>query len=225
MNIYHVYIYWSPKTNLPFYVGYGKGNRHLYHLTEARRSLNPKQGQHKLNTIRNLLSENLEPIIQIVDDHLTKEEACELEVFLIAMIGRRDKNTGPLTNQTKGGDGTRDWSDAARKAMGNRNRGAIAAKDVITGVGCRVSADDPRWISGELVGVNKNKPAHPNTISAARAKKGVPKPAGHGDKVSAAMSQLKWYCNFSTNVVGRFKDNEMPPGFVRVSGPHKRTVI
>ena len=34
---------------------------------------------------------------------------------------------------------------------------------------------------------HRGKPCHPNTIAAARARRGVPKPAGHGSKVSAAL--------------------------------------
>ena len=271
MSIYFVYIYRHPKTKVPFYVGYGKNQRHLDHLKEAKGSPTPQPREHKLNTIRKILREGLEPIIEIVDSGLSKEVACELEMFLISEIGRADKNEGPLTNQTMGGDGNRDWTPTLRRAMSNRQKGTIAAKDPITNELFRVKADDPRWLSGELVGqnlgsanpningklsgyiqakdpitgeyfrvkkddtrwlsgelvgINKNKPAHPNTILASiEAQKGKPKTEEHNKKNSDAIKQLKWYCNFSTNVVGRFKENEQPEGFIRVSGPHKRTPI
>ncbi len=35
---------------------------------------------------------------------------------------------------------------------------------------------------------HRGKPCHPNTIAAARARRGVPKPSGHGAKVSAALT-------------------------------------
>lgn len=34
---------------------------------------------------------------------------------------------------------------------------------------------------------HRGRPCHPNTIAAARAQRGIPKPAGHGAKVSAAL--------------------------------------
>jgi hypothetical protein len=270
MNIYYVYIYRHPISNVPFYVGYGKNTRHLSHLREALSNPTPVSGEPKLNTIRKIIREGLEPVIQIVDRNLSKNDACELEEFLIELIGRRDKKTGPLTNLTKGGDGNRDWTPAARLKISKINRNMIIAKDPVTGERLKVHNTDPRWINGELVGqnygevnpnkngkltgyiqakdpktgmffrvkpddirwttgeivgVNKEKPAHPNTIAAAKSKKGVPKSKEHGEKVAKAMKLLKWYCNFETNTVGRFKEDEQPSGFVRVTGLHKRTPI
>jgi hypothetical protein len=154
MSIYYVYIYRHPKTKVPFYVGYGKNQRHLDHLNEAIKSPVPQPTEHKLNTIRKILREGLEPIIEIVDSGLSKEIACELEIFLISEIGRADKNKGPLTNQTYGGDGNRDWTPRLRKMMSERSKGMIMAKDPKTGEKIKVHKDDPRWVSGDLVGQN-----------------------------------------------------------------------
>lgn len=273
MNIYYVYIYRHPKTLSPFYVGYGKNNRYLAHLHEAIQKPTPTAGEHKLNTIRQLLRLSLEPIISIVDANLSKEQACELEEFLIELIGRRDLDTGPLTNQTMGGDGTRDWSITARLLIGAKRQGLVSArdpvtgkllkihkddplwvsgqlvghnsgktnvtnkagklsgyiqaKDTITGECFRIKKDDPRWVSGELVGVRKGLPSHPNTILAARAKKGVPKSANHGAIVSKALTGAIWIHNFSTNQSKRLTNGntEIPEGFVKVSGPHKLTIL
>lgn len=270
LNIYFVYLYRHPITNIPFYVGYGKNKRHLTHLDEALKSPEPKQGEHKLNTIRKILREGLSPIIEIVDSNLSKEKACELEILLISEIGRSDLGLGPLTNLTKGGDGNRDWTPTLRFEMSERSKNMIQAKDPntgerfrvhkndprwitgelvgqnlgevnsnkngkldnyiqakdpITNIKYRVKPDDPRWTSGELVGINKGRPAHQNTINAAKAQKGIPKTKEHNRKVSEALKKLKWYCNFDTYVVGRFKESEQPEGFIRVSGPHKRTPI
>lgn len=269
MSIYYVYIYRHPLTNVPFYVGYGKNTRWLAHLKEAKLNHVPVPGEHKLNTIRKLLRDGLEPIIEIVDSGLSKDVACELEIFLISEIGRADLGAGPLTNKTSGGDGNRDWSDDARKKASENSVGMIMAKDPITGqrikvhkedprwvsgelVGqnfqevnsnkngalsglimakdnhgniFRVHKDDPRWVSGELVGINSGKKAHPNTIEAAKRMRGIPKSEEHNKKNSATMKLLKWYCNFESGVVCRFKENQQPPGFVRVSGPHKREPV
>ena len=133
MNIYQVYSYYHPITFVPFYIGYGKNGRRFAHLHEAILYPTPGQGEHKLNTIRQILREGKEPIIRIIDDNLSKEQACELEVFLIEFIGRADLGLGPLTNQTKGGDGNRDWTPSLRDAMSARSKGIITAKDIITG--------------------------------------------------------------------------------------------
>ena len=273
MTIYYVYVYKHPKTLSPFYVGYGKNNRCVSHLQEAMRKPIPTAAEHKLNTIRQILLLNLTPIISIIDSNLSKEQACELEEFLIKLIGRRDLGTGPLTNKTIGGDGNRGWSIAEKKTASDKRRGLISAKNQITGellklhkndprwtsgkwVGhnsgktnvtnkdgklsgyiqaknpiteeCfRIKKDDPRWISGELVGVNKGKAAHPNTILAAKAKKGIPKSDEHREKMSKANAGAIWIHNFSINETKRpTKGNiEIPYGFVKVSGPHKLIVL
>lgn len=267
MNIYYVYIYSDPVTNVPFYVGYGKGNRCQYHIKEAQR--NVTHNSYKLNKIRSILLEGALPAIQKIDSGLSKQQACELEEFLIELIGRRDLGQGPLANLTKGGDGNREWSPIQKQQAACRNKGFIVARDPVTGMRYRVlpddprwlsgelvgqnagivnsningkltgyiqakdsrgnfyrvRADDPRWQSGELVGVNKGKPAHPNTVAAAKKKKGIPKTKEHTQKVSATQKLLLWYCNFETGVVKRYKAGHEPRGFVRVSGPHKREIV
>lgn len=104
-NIYFVYIYKNPVTLQPFYVGYGKNDRHLSHLQEAIRKPESKQGEHKLNTIRKLLATNLEPIIELQQTNLSSINAQELEITLIAKFGRTCDGSGILTNVTRGGTG------------------------------------------------------------------------------------------------------------------------
>ncbi len=154
MSIYYVYLYRDPITLIPFYIGYGKNDRCLYHLKEAKTSPKRIQNIHKYNKIRKILKEEREPIIEIVERNLSKENACELEIFLIEFIGRSDLNKGPLTNKTDGGDGNVNWSPELRRKMSEKRKGLIHAKDPKTGETLRVDKDDQRWIDGELVGRN-----------------------------------------------------------------------
>jgi hypothetical protein len=109
--MFYVYLLIDPKTNLPFYVGKGKGDRAKVHF----RPSNLKQNTLKNNKIKSMLSENVEPIIQIIARNLTEQEAWSLEVSTIKKYGRIDLNSGILCNHTDGGDGP-----ANRKAW---NRG------------------------------------------------------------------------------------------------------
>jgi hypothetical protein len=270
MNIYYVYIYYTPD-NVPFYVGYGKNKRLFSHLNEAKKSLTPVKGEHKLNKIRKILKNGDIPTITIVASGLSREDACNLEITTIAKIGRIDLGTGPLTNKTRGGDGTVIWSDDLKNKISNAHKGRVTVKDLTTGeqfqisiddprwmsesvvginygksgvsnpngqldgyilakdsngVCYRVKPDDPRWVSGELVGFHKNNPCHENTkIAASKRWKGIPKSQDHNKKNSDSVKLLKWYCNFNTNQVKRFRENEQPAGYVRVSGPHKREIL
>lgn len=92
-------MYLDPLTNIPFYVGYGKGNRYMDHLNEVKKGY-IGGNKHKYNKIKKLIDIGLSPIIKKVDIGLGKEQACELEEFLIKEIGRSDLKTGPLANMT-----------------------------------------------------------------------------------------------------------------------------
>ena len=175
MKTYYTYIYFFPESLVPFYVGMGHGNRKMTHLKEATLRPTPQQGKHKLNTIREILAIGKEPVISVIDSGLTKDEAAELEELLIEMIGRRDLGTGPLTNQTKGGDGLRGWSEERKQALRERNlrlgirppsqKGrkqnrrpeytAIPAVVVATGERIKALLTDPRWKTKEISGPNK----------------------------------------------------------------------
>lgn len=113
---YYVYIYFDPRTRQPFYVGYGHGTRAYQHLRLAKYNTTASyHNPHKTNKIKALLREGVEPHIKIVEDNLTKQDAQELEIFLIEFIGRRGLNTGPLTNLTSGGDGGDTWTTNPNK--------------------------------------------------------------------------------------------------------------
>lgn len=90
----------------PFYVGKGAGNRMFAHFRE--RLLKYDKNKWKTNKIKKLLlkyggSEIAMRINTHLPDYIVKN--C-VEPFLITIIGRRDKHTGPLTNMTDGGDGS-----------------------------------------------------------------------------------------------------------------------
>jgi len=219
MNRYYVYVYKDPRTYTPFYVGMGHGRRKYTHLTEARNKPEPTQGEHKLNAIRALLRKNLEPIIVTVDDRLTKEEAAEMEELLIAVIGRNDLGLGPLTNLTDGGDGTRGWSEEQRRAARERTERLgitppdmtgktyrrrseecnIPCKIVVSNQQTSARADDPRWLTGEIVGINTGRVFNDDWLK----------------KNAAGVSALKWW----NNGVSSLRSRECPgPGWSRGRG-------
>lgn len=120
-KIYYVYEYVDPRNNQPFYIGKGKGDRFSYHIKNLDDGYNP----HKTNKIKKILSENLEPIINIVVSGLTETEAFEIESSLITKFGRIDNKTGCLVNLTNGGEGQSGWipGDKYRKKMSESTSG------------------------------------------------------------------------------------------------------
>ena len=114
MNIYYVYAILDPINPglysydgisfefLPFYIGYGKNNRIDQHMMCHQRI----KKLHKSYKINSILNSGYSPIFIKIKENLTYGDAVKLEILLISMIGRRDLKTGPLTNQTNGGEGT-----------------------------------------------------------------------------------------------------------------------
>lgn len=95
-NNYYVYQYSDPRTNLPFYIGKGRGNRINKHLTETKENT---ENYKKWAFIQGLRNNGLEPVVSFVKEQMTSEEAYKLEDELILKYGRKniDKN-GILTN-------------------------------------------------------------------------------------------------------------------------------
>jgi len=123
---YYIYVYLDPRKTgrftyselgitflyEPFYVGKGKNNRYLKHL-----KLSPKEKQfntHKSGKIDNIINEGYDMSLFIVKykQFLSEDEAFTYEIAAINIIGRKDLNKGPLTNQSAGGKGSFDKGDA-----------------------------------------------------------------------------------------------------------------
>jgi len=100
---YYTYVLINPIINKPFYVGKGTEQRYLDHFKEAM--LNRSKNKYKTNTIKKILRENKNVIIDIVYTSDNENECFEQEKKLITKYGRKDNKTGILTNLTDGGEG------------------------------------------------------------------------------------------------------------------------
>ena len=87
--------------NCPFYIGMGSPMRPQIHF---RKSV-IKRNTHFYSKLRSLLTKRIQPEIRIIIADLTKYDAFDIEIKLIALYGRQDIKTGCLTNHTDGGDG------------------------------------------------------------------------------------------------------------------------
>lgn len=104
----------------PFYIGKGKTttvyNRMHRHLEFVKnRGIDLTNNQYKFNLIKQILDQNLEPIIIKVEENLTEENAFNLEKLLIEIIGTRINKKGSLVNISTGGDGGDVFTNNPRK--------------------------------------------------------------------------------------------------------------
>jgi len=83
---YYTYAYLR-EDGTPYYIGKGKGYR--AYKKGSREFTPPKDSQR----------------ILILKKGLTEEDAFKHEIYMIAVFGRKDTNTGILHNKTNGGDG------------------------------------------------------------------------------------------------------------------------
>jgi hypothetical protein len=132
--MFYVYVYKDPRPSMlqqVVYVGKGTGRRAFAHW--GSRVLKNKGFGHFLATLR---QKDLEPIIEIVKEFESEEEAFLEEIRLISLYGRRDLKTGTLFNLTIGGEGisgtvrTEEWNVNISKALStveHKTRNADAA--------------------------------------------------------------------------------------------------
>lgn len=93
---YYVYELVDPRTDQPFYIGKGKGNRAYVHLSCSERDRNSYK-EAKINKIR---SQGLEPQVRYIAENIIDEElAYEIEKQMIKKYGRKGYDEGGiLTN-------------------------------------------------------------------------------------------------------------------------------
>lgn len=109
---YYVYVYlnqlipgkWAYKDLVfeyqPFYVGKGRNRREIEHLCPYML----EKKSYKSSTIKSIKNKTGQPPIHYrIFEHLTNDEAIEIEIDFIKTFGRKDNKTGILTNCTDGG--------------------------------------------------------------------------------------------------------------------------
>jgi hypothetical protein len=115
----YVYSHKNPQNNQVFYIGLGKDNR---------------AWSKKRNKFwRDYVKKYGDPIVDIIKDNLSLEEACCLEKELIKKYGRRGyDDKGVLVNRSLGGDisayGSKK-SEEAKKLIGNKQKGISKHSD------------------------------------------------------------------------------------------------
>lgn len=123
MENFFTYMYFDPRISLshvyddiglgflyePFYVGKGKGNRHLYYLRmgkgEIYRTTIHQNSHCIIKRVRDILNDGFSPFIIKIADNLLEKDAFSLERKIIEVIGTVQFKKGSLLNWSMGGEG------------------------------------------------------------------------------------------------------------------------
>jgi hypothetical protein len=111
-NGWYVYQHITNDESLPFYIGIGKKKNYSRAKTKFDRN------QFWSNIVNKHGFKHI-----ILYENISYEEACKLEIELIAKYGRRDLGTGCLCNLTNGGEGKSGISEEERLVRSNRFSG------------------------------------------------------------------------------------------------------
>jgi hypothetical protein len=195
---FYTYCYLS-KRGTPYYIGKGRGNRineahqGLVRLPPPERRIYLKRG-------------------------LCEEEAFRHEVYMIAVLGRKDLGTGCLVNLTNGGEGTSGWQmpQEVKDKIGGANSGRERPdmrgdnnpmrNPEIAEIVAQSKRGKPRdyktkqKISKSLTG-RKDPLAVKEKKS--KASKGKKKSSTHADNIRKAKTGTKYYVNSEGTVVVR----------------------
>lgn len=103
-NMFYVYCYIDPTTDLPFYVGKGKQTRALVHIKHAKKERASKNTTRFLNKLESLLKQDVEPKIVYLAQNIENEsDAYNIEECFIKQYGRKGyDDNGILLNVCEG---------------------------------------------------------------------------------------------------------------------------
>lgn len=102
-QLYYTYELVDPRSKLPFYVGKGRGDRVIQHISHRNAKTVFKSNPHKSNTINQIVKAGLKVLCRIVFVG-TEQDCFDQEILLISKYGYRHAD-GLLCNITRGGEG------------------------------------------------------------------------------------------------------------------------
>lgn len=110
INTYYIYFHLNPSTKEIFYVGLGL-NRRAWDRSRGR-------SKHWINYVK----KHGNPIVEIIHNNLTLEQAVDKEQYYIGLYGRIGyENNGILVNKSQGGESGSRGIKWSKQSINNRN--------------------------------------------------------------------------------------------------------
>jgi len=116
-NIFYVYCLIDSKTNMPFYIGKGHGNRMYNHEKSVEKSKIPNNNKYLFNKIKKIKNSGYNILYKKILENVDESTALKEEISQIKFFGRNNMGTGILCNLTDGGDGIKNLSDESRNKL------------------------------------------------------------------------------------------------------------
>jgi hypothetical protein len=110
MSEYYTYAYLR-EDKTPYYIGKGKDDR----IYSTNRRIKPPKDKSRIIYLK---------------QNLTEEQAFKHEIYMIAVLGRKDNGTGILHNRTDGGEGVSNPSEETRRKIGDANKISLKGKKI-----------------------------------------------------------------------------------------------
>ena len=152
---HYIYAYFDPRDGTPRYIGQGRGKRvHHWRNDECENLYGFDPWLLKLRSL------GLEPVVSVVVDRLTKEQANRWEIDLIDLVGREIDGTGPLKNLSTGGrfgGAGRRIRPESRWRASESNRAAARRKRPGNNLGVTFHRRDGTWRAQTKLVNNRNK--------------------------------------------------------------------
>lgn len=145
MTSFFTYLYKDPKTDTWRYVGQGKNKRPFEHFS--------KRSDTQLSRmLKKGIKEGFNPQ-PILISAVSSDDAKEMEILLITMLGREDLGLGTLFNKTDGGDGCIGrvplQSELDNRSKTLRSKSKEEWQDITSrsSIGRKIHYDDPEWVA------------------------------------------------------------------------------
>ncbi len=201
----------------PFYIGLGHDKRMFSHLQPSILKRENTRKKNKIKKLINLGFDLRNGFIVKIEDGLDRQQSKQFEILAIKTIGRLDDKSGPLTNNTDGGDGAVNLTKEARDIISKTHMGnkySLGRKQSKEEIEKRVSKirGKPSWNKG----IPKSDEARANQSLSQKGintwSKGRKITQEHKDKISKTQTGMKRKPgsgeNISKSLIGKKKSKE-----------------